>query len=291
EVDTTETIVNETVNMKVTVSGQGNIENIPDPAWPDNPEWRAFDSQTTTESSYENGILSGVRTYERTLVPTQAGNFTLPAVQFSYFDPELARYQTVSTQDFTIHVTPDQNAAVPVQPVANNDLSLSNSAIMALQPLKSSVEANSGKMFTQQIGYWLLWLLPLALLIGHYSWDRRQKRLNDNPQIRRSQQAAKKANQAIKSAQKNPEGARRAAGHILSVYLADKLNHSVSGLTYNEIAGLLASMGLDAELIDQVRNVLILSEMGQYAPGGSEPQSEDLLNETKRLIDQLEAVL
>ena len=32
--------------------------------------------------------MSGVRSYERLLVPTQAGDLLLPAIEYSYFNPQ-----------------------------------------------------------------------------------------------------------------------------------------------------------------------------------------------------------
>ena len=291
EVDTNETKVNDAVNFTLEVSGQGNIENIPDPIWYETPEWRNFDQGSTTDSVFENGVLSGTRTFKHTLVPTQAGLITIPAINYSYFDPQISSYQTVSTQEFQINIAPDQNAYAPVQPVSDNENKLTNLDTVILKPLKTADEVYSGKMHIQQFAYWLLWLVPVTLLTGFYTWNRRHQRIKINPEVKRNQQAARKAYQAINIAEKNTGSNRRDAGQIMSNYLADKLNRSITGLTYNEIAGVLASVGVNVELIDQTRNLLILSEMGQYAPVGSGTQSEDLLGELKRLVGELDKVL
>lgn len=291
EVDTKETKVNETVNLILEVSGQGNIENIPDPIWEETPEWRAFDQGATTETVFENGVLSGTRIYKHTLVPTQAGVISIPAINYSYFDPQTSSYQTASTQELPINIAPNQNAYTPVQPVSNNEKNLTNPETVFLKPLKTAEEAYSGKMHIQHYVYWLLWLVPLTLLTGFFTWNRRQQRIKDNPEIKRNQQAAKRAYQAINIAENNTGSNRSDAGQILRTYLADKLNRSTTGLTYNEIVDVLTSIGVDVELTDQTRNLLILCEMGQYAPGESGTQNDDLLSELKRLIDQLEKFL
>lgn len=291
EVDTNETKVNDAVNFTLEVSGQGNIENIPDPIWDETPEWRNFDQGSTTDSVFENGVLSGTRTFKHTLVPTQAGLITIPAINYSYFDPQISSYQTVSTQEFQINIAPDQNAYAPVQPVSDNENKLTNLDTVILKPLKTVEEVYSGKMHIQHFAYWLLWLVPLTILTGFYTWNRRHQRIKNNPEIKRNQQAARKAYQAIKIADKSTGSNRRDAGQIMRNYLADKLNRSITGLTYNEIAGVLASVVVNVELIEQTRNLLILSEMGHYAPAGSDTQSEDLLGELKRLVGELDKVL
>lgn len=291
EVDTDETRVNDAISLTLIMSGQGNIENIPDPTWEEIPEMRIFDQGSTTETVFENGVLSGTRTYKYTLVPTQAGVITIPAVNYSYLDPQTSSYQTVSTQEFPINIAPDQNTYAPVQAVSDNEKNLTNPETALLKPIKTAEEANNGKLHIQHYVYWLLWLVPLVLLTGFFLWNRQQQRIKDNPEIRRNQQAAKNAYRAIKSAEKNNGSNRSDAGQILRIYLADKLDRSTAGLTYNEIAGVLASAGVDVKLTDQTRNLLILSEMGQYAPAGNGQQTEDLLSELKRLIGQLDKVL
>ena len=46
-VDTTQSKVNEPITWEVTLSGWGNLNALPDPTWPDLPEWRSFESQAT----------------------------------------------------------------------------------------------------------------------------------------------------------------------------------------------------------------------------------------------------
>jgi len=104
EVDTNHTVINEPVTLKVTINGQGNINNLADPAWNEGPEWRAFDSHASNSTQFEGGKLMGSRTYERILVPTQAGTLIIPAIEFSFFDPETSSYQTISTQPFEVVV-------------------------------------------------------------------------------------------------------------------------------------------------------------------------------------------
>jgi len=69
-VDKTETVVGDAVTSGVTITGTGNIEQVADPAWPDDAAWRAFDSKSTTDSQFQDGQLVGIRRIERVLVPT-----------------------------------------------------------------------------------------------------------------------------------------------------------------------------------------------------------------------------
>jgi hypothetical protein len=58
-VDTTQTRVNEPITWRVTLTGRGNLSALPDPVWPEMPEWRSFESQATTNTQFQNGYDHG----------------------------------------------------------------------------------------------------------------------------------------------------------------------------------------------------------------------------------------
>jgi len=294
-IDTNDTMVNETVSIKVNVYGQGNIETLSELDWPENPQWRAFDSQAVTETQFENGVLSGVSLFERTLVPTTAGLVIFPAIEFSFFDPDTEIYHTTSTDPIDVTVSPDPASAqdlsmVDTQGTLNLNLS---PGIPELRPIKASgtMRDYSSALLTQKAGYWLLWIVPLLFLVGQFGWQRRQKSILDNPDIQRSKKAASKARQELRKARKTPLDARNAAGRILIQYLADKLNRSVVGQTHTSLSALLLERGIDPDLVERVQTCLMLTEIGQYAPQTGQANSDNLLEETEELISQLEKVL
>lgn len=294
-IDTNDTMVNETINMKVLVRGQGNIETQSELDWQETPQWRAFDSQAVTETQFEDGVLSGARLYERTLVPTTAGRFTLPAIEFSYFDPETENYITTSTNPIDVSVSPDPGSSQVSSLVDNNgipNLDLSP-GMTELRPIKTSgtMQDYSSTLLTQKTGYWLLWIVPLLFLVGEFGWQRRQKSIHDNPDIQRNKKAARKAHQELRKARKDPKDARNAAGRILNQYLADKLNRSVVGQTHTSLSEFLLARGIDPGLVERAQTCLMLAEIGQYAPQSGQAYSSDLLDETEKLISQLEKVL
>ena len=59
EVDSTDGKVGEPVTQRVTVVGQGNVETVDDPVWPDAAGWRVFDSQAQTETDVRDGAGRG----------------------------------------------------------------------------------------------------------------------------------------------------------------------------------------------------------------------------------------
>ncbi|MFO7680648.1 MAG: BatD family protein, partial [Chloroflexota bacterium] len=129
KVDTTETKVNEPVTLEVILTGEGNVDTAGDPVWNEGAEWRTFEQQATTNSTKQDGKIVGQKVYQRLLIPTEAGELTIPAISYSYFDPETAVYHTTTTEPITINVLPGAattavigQPAAPIQPEIASDI-------------------------------------------------------------------------------------------------------------------------------------------------------------------------
>jgi hypothetical protein len=295
EVDTNHTVIDEPVTLKVRISGQGNINNLADPVWSEGPEWRAFDSQASNSTQFEGGNLIGSRTYERILVPTQAGTLIIPAIEFGFFNPETISYQTISTQPFEIVVESSVTGSTAASPdiISGSDALRNESPNNNIRPNKPAPPKwiQGSTLLTTLPGYWLLWTLPLFLLMGQLGWQQHLKSWKNDPSQRRRNGAAKKARRAVRAAYKRPAEVYDAAGQILITFISEKLTRPISGLTQDELDQLLRSEGVAEDLIERVQNCITLSESGRYAPSGENSSPEELLRRTEKLIMELDKAL
>jgi hypothetical protein len=306
QADTAATEVNETVTLHVALRGQGNMNGVADPQWAEGPEWRAFDSKATVNTQFADGVMSGVRSYERLLVPTQPGDLLLPAIEFSFFNPQTESYETASSEPIIIHVTGTVGAGATPLTSEDSAATTVNTAVGAssIPEFRSNKPAselghNSAPPLTGNAGYWLLWTLPLFLLVGSFGLSRYRRQRLDTADVRRSQSAVKRAKQALRDARKQAEvfgispedEANEAAGRILTRYLEEKLNVSMTGQTQTDLARTLSEKGLNPALAERVQICLTLSEMGRYAPTGINAANSDLLSETEQVITELDKEL
>jgi hypothetical protein len=286
KVDATETKVNEPVTLEVILSGEGNINTAGDPVWTEGDEWRSFEEQATTTSSKQDGKIVGQKVYERLLIPTQAGQLTIPAISYSYFDPETAVYETTSTGPLTVNVLPgaaatalNTAAAAPIQPDINSDI-----RHIKLAPEKSA----DTTPLTSKPWFWLLWLIPLGLVIGQAAYKRRETYWATNSDTAKHKKAANKAHKCLQDASKNGQDRYQSAMQIFNQYLEDKLNQSVTGLRRAEIAQLLTDNGITDTLITEVQQFQETCEHGRYAPTGAGMDETHILAYTGTLIEKLE---
>ncbi|MBC7385937.1 MAG: protein BatD [Cryobacterium sp.] len=109
-VDRTEVKAGEAVTLTLKIEGKGNLSNIDTPkiSLPDGMELYEAKSQTKGKA----GI--GEKVFEYLLIPRKEGDFTLPAVELGFFDPNAGEYTRKSTSPISIHVLPGMQGSDPV---------------------------------------------------------------------------------------------------------------------------------------------------------------------------------
>lgn len=287
--------VNDTVTWQVEIAGEGNIDTLPDPIWPDSQQWRAFDDPPIIERQLVDGRVVGHRQYQRVLVPTVAGDLTIPAIDYSYFDPQAEEYVTIRSQPLQVMVTGNgsTSSGQPATQPATADPFNSNFGAEGLQPLKDAPAKwqLAGEPLVRRAGFWLLWALPVLALVGHWGWQQRQNRKLRNKTVMRSQKAAKKAQRALAEIKKRPEDVQKSASQILLTYLTERFNRPVTGLTHHELSNLLETEGVSTEIAQKTVRCLEDCEMGRYSPSDYPGKENDTLAQVAGVIDDLESEL
>jgi hypothetical protein len=292
-VDTPQGKVNEPLTWQVSLTGWGNVNAAPDPRWPDLPGWRSFESEATVRTEVEDGRVGGVRSFERLLVPSVAGDTAFPALAYVYFDPDLGEYQKVSTEPIPVAIAPgaaDEPAAT-LAPAPKETIEQRATDIRHLKPVPAELGVLAQPV-TQSGLYWVTWALPLFGAAGFFIWQRRQRYWEDNLGLVRSSKARRKAKKALAQARKGKQDTYYVAAQILTTYLTEKLDRPVAGLTHQALGDLLAQRGVKSDLNERAEVLLVSSELGRFAPDAdSADHAMSLLKETGMLIDALEKSL
>lgn len=95
--------VGEPVQMVLKVTGDGNFDLINAPKLSDPNGWRAYDGENKFEPDDELGF-TGTKTFTIPVAPTSRKT-TMPSFNFSFFNPETGKYQTLKTAAAPLTVT------------------------------------------------------------------------------------------------------------------------------------------------------------------------------------------
>ena len=290
--DDTDGKVNEPVQLTVRVVGEGNIDSLPDPAWPDFDDWRVFESPSDTSSRLIDGRLVGTRTYNSVLVPQKAGVLTVPEIGYAYYDPSIDEYVEAASQPIVMSIAEgDGMSPLPPLPGGGTAVERAGSDVRHIKPVPSSLRESGGGL-TGSAVYWAAWGVPLLAIAGAVAWRRRQTASERGIAAARKRNALPAARSALARAGESGADPRVAVADILLEYLSARLDVSVTGLTHEALDRWLQGLGVPFDLALQVEGVLGAAEMAKYAPeiGDSLAATEHFDRAAKLLHDLDEAI-
>ena len=302
KISNTDVKANEAITLTLTIRGAGNMKLLKTPGveWPEGFE--QYDPKVTNNFKTSTGGMSGTRTIEYLAIPRAAGEYTLPAVQFGYFDTEKGQYQVLTTPEYTLHIARgagDQSATgvqqSTVSYVNKEDIRELGSDI---RYISAANFAPSSEKEVLRIGFgsWQMWLLygcPLTLALLLFVIFRKRIRENADLTRVRKRQANSVARKRLKQAKKLMGEAQHKEQFFKEIeraslqYLSDRLSIPTADLNKDTITATLRSKAIDESLIERTNNVLSDAAFARYAPAmGITP--EQLYKQTESLINDLE---
>ena len=268
--DATEGKVNEPVRLTVNISGEGNIEALPNPTSPEFAGWRVIESPVSSDSHVVDGQVTGSRTYEIILVPEKPGGLTIPEIRYPHFDPLSEQYVQAATPIIAVTVAgADGSPPVPQLPAVET----ADQQNPVMRPLKKAPPSlrRAGTGPADSVVYWVAWGVPALAIAGAVAWRRR--RTNQEAARAESQRrsALPDARGVLARAMASGEDPGVAAANAVLSYLSARLEIQLSGLTREALLQRLGEAGVQPELRERVNDCLTEGESARYTPpaGGS----------------------
>lgn len=296
-ISSTETQANEAITLTLTLQGSGNMKLLKTPYvdWPEGFE--VYDPKISNNFKVTTSGVSGSKTIEYLAIPRASGTYTIPPVQFAYYDTQSDTYKTLTTQEYTINITrgnnEESNATVVNNYVNKETVQQFGNDIRYIYTGELATEKSNKEIIRfGSLLFWLCYIIPSFLAALLFIIFRKQ--IKENADITRvrykkankvAQQRLKKAATLLKENKKEAfyEEIERAAW----TYLSDRLSIPTAQLNKDNIAQILTSKGISNELIEEVRRVLSTAEFARYAPI-SDHTMQDLYTDTTQIINQLE---
>lgn len=293
-ISTTEPTENEAVTLKLTISGTGNMKLIKTPEVKFPVGFEVYDPKVDNKFSLKAGGLSGDKVIEYLAIPRHAGNYTIPPVEFSYFDVKSGSYKTLSTPEYTLKVAKGSGSSgsVPVNYVSKEELHLLGQDIRYINLGEAEFRAKD-TYFYGTLGYWLWYIIPFVGFIVIVVVYRKQAVENANIAKVKTKKAGKVAIRRLKVArqkmqQKDKSGFYDEILKALWGYLSDKLSMPVSELSKENIAIKLADCQVSENLISECIDLIGECEFARYAPTLSDSAEDKVYDKVAMLMNRLE---
>lgn len=285
---------NDAVTIKLTLSGTGNMKLIGTPEVKFPQDFEIYDPKVTDDYKLTNSGLTGTKTFEYLAIPRHAGNFTIPAIEFTYFDLKSNSYKTLKTEAYNLKVAKGQgNADQVISDFTNKESVKMLGKDIRFIKLGDSSLRPKGDFFFGTVGYYLCYLIPLLLFVV-FAVIYRQKALeNANVAKVKTKKANKVATRRMKLAGKLLAENKKNEFYdevlkALWGYISDKLSIPVSQLSKDNIEAELTNYGVQEALIAEFIGVLNECEYARYAPGNENEAMDKVYSASVEVISKME---
>ena len=285
---------NDAVTIKLTISGSGNMKLISTPEVKFPEDFEVYDPKVTNNFEASRAGLSGTQTIEYLAIPRHAGNFTIPPVEFTYFDLKSNSYKTLKTEAYNINVAKGQgNADQVIADFTNKENDKVLGQDIRFIKLGDTKLMPKGDVFFGTVGYYLWYIIPFVLFVGLVVFFRKQAAENANVAKVKTKKANKVATKRMKLAGKLLAENRKNEFYdevlkALWGYISDKLSIPVSQLSKDNIEAELAKYGVADDVIKDFINALNECEFARYAPGDENEAMDKVYTTSVEAISKME---
>jgi hypothetical protein len=179
------------ITLKLKITGRGNFDRVTAPILDTGDAWKAYKPSEKFEASDSAGD-EGAKTFEMALVPKQTGKLDIPALEFSYFDPERREYVARTTSAMSVEVAPAVAGSAPAAKAIAPDVATKQDERVAAGDGSVPNKLDAGS-FTRTLRPWVLspWFLAVnafeitgaAMALGLI---RHHRRLSNDPKRTRA---------------------------------------------------------------------------------------------------------
>lgn len=289
-IDKTSLTTDDALTLKVVIAGQGNVNLLNSPKIDVPPSFEKYDPKTTDNIEKNSNPLSGSRQFEFALMPLEAGEHTIPPVEFSYFDPAANAYKTIRSKTFTIKVSPGKQSKQDKE-----DFSVDKNVLIPIRKAPQLWTKDTGFVIGS-FWYWLLLIIPLLVLVAGSLYRRKLQYQQVNAAMLKHRYANKAALKRLELAARYlKEGKDRAfyeeTSRAVWGYLSHKLQIPFADLNKQLVQDKLASRHINGQNTNQLFELLDNCEMALYAPMHSNDKMQGTYQHAVKVISQLEEEL
>ena len=293
-INTQELKTNDAVTIKLVISGTGNMKliNTPEVNFPQ--DFEIYDPKVDNKFNLTRNGLSGNKVIEYLAIPRHAGNYTIPPIEFSYFDLKSQSYKTLKTDAYTLNVAKGEGNSEQVVAnfISKEDLKVLGQDIRYIKTGDTNLTRKDDYFFGS-MSYWMWYIIPLALFIACMVIYRKQALENANVAKVRTKKANKVATKRMKNAgkllaEKKTEAFYDEVLKALWGYISDKLSMPVSQLSKDNIEGKLQQHQVADELVKEFIDILNDCEFARYAPGSQDEKMDKIYSSAIEVISKME---
>ena len=292
EIDKTEIKTNQTITIKIVISGNGNFELFDPLKINIHNSFDALDPKETNNYEITSDGIIGRKTYKYTFIARKPGDYTIPAIQFAFFDPQKERYTTLATIPYNIKVNKNDDIDEDMYNTYSSQMEELGKDIYSIKTSNFKLQRKNNFIFGSAIFY-LAYLIPIVLFIGIILY--RKKQINEK--INYKQTISKRANKTSQKKLKKAETFMKMnkqddfyeeITNALWDFVSDKFSIPSSELTRENITEILLTKNIEQTTINNFIDIINKCEFVRYAPATTDISMQSIFEASNEIIKTME---
>lgn len=286
--------VGDPVTVRVQISGHGSMDTI---TLPTQDAWREFKTYPPTaklETSDPFG-QRGRKSFEQIVSPLNSDVHELPALTFSFFNPDDAKYHTL--MQAAVPLTVRTAEASPLPALAVKNATQETPPPPDILPIKEKL----GELETKAVplvarpAFLAAQSLPLLALLAAFVWRKRTDSLANNPRLRRQRAVAQLVRDGVTDLKKfavenKPDEFFALLFRLLQEQLGERLNCPATAITENVIEENTKLRSAPASVRDGLRELFQLCNQARYAPVRGTSELNSVTAKFEKTLAELQEV-
>lgn len=297
-IDKSELKVNDAFNLKVKISGEGNVDLLEAPTFVFPPDFEVYDPKVSKSSKNTTQGVSGSKTYEYLIIPRNQGDFKIAPFSFSYFNPQTEHYESCTSPVFDIHVLAGDGEnynAASTAGVNRDEVKYVGKDIRHIMLKMGNSNEIGAHSFNSLWHILTLTLAPILAILAIIFIKKREKK-RGNISHMRLKKATKIAKKRLKNAYQYLQSNNKSkfyeeTSKAIWGYISDKFNLNLSELSMDLVHDKLLQKGAQQEDIDEVKQILETCEYARYSQSQQQSDLNKLYSRSVLIISKIEKTL
>lgn len=285
---------NDAVTLKLDITGSGNIRLIKSPELKLPTDFEVYDPRATDNvNATENGV-SGTKSVEYLFQPRFEGEYTIPAIPFTYFNPASGTYETKSTTPYTLTVVKgsQEQSATVISSMRKENVQLIGQDVRFIKQGDAGLKLK-GQTFFASLEFYLIYAGSALLFLILFIIYRKKAKENANIALVRNKKANRVARKRLKAAaafmkQNNNEAFHDSILKAFWGYFSDKLGIPVADLNRETAVTGLQKRNVEPSIIDDFIAVVDQCEFARFAPAEGSEARHELYKKAEDTMEKME---
>ena len=297
ELSSTELSANASATLQLTISGTGNLNFVSAPTLSLPVSFELYDIKNEEKLQNTASGSKGYRRFDYPFIARAEGEYEVAPVEFTYFDLDKQKYETLSTGPLKIVVTPDKGVVAQPQATITTPTIKREDVQQLAEDIRYIKQATALRSVVAPLvlssTYWTVIFILLLAAVATYLILRKRIRDNRDEVLVKGRRANRVAVKRFRVAAKYMREDNSSAFYkeMLSGlwgYMSDRFNIPIADLKREVVREELQKRGA-AEEAETIIAVIARCEEAQYSPVASS-EMKSIYEEGVEAVSKIEKV-